>query len=180
MKGDGVGGNDGTGATNGMGATGGDGGLEPFRGAVLCTAVFAPDRTGFIRLVPQAELDPGDEIDAFEGAIEVAGGVSCATWENAVFAASFESPTITRYDVVDGQLVRGETVSFINFGVTSLAGLSEDVQVFSDTKAYFLDPATSQIVVWNPTAMETVEALPLTGFEPPPHSRSSTPKPMRS
>ena len=162
----GTGANGGAGATNGMGATGGDS-VTPFRGAVLCSAVFAPDRTGFIRLVSEAEIDAGGEIDAFEGAIEIAGGVSCATRDNAVFAASFESPTITRYDVVDGELVPGETVSFMNFGVTSLAGLSDDIQIFSDTKAYFFDPVFSQIIVWNPTAMETIEALPLTGFEPP-------------
>ena len=163
----GAGATNGGGATNGSGAAGGNGAVA-FTGAVLCTALFSPDGvTGFVRLVSDAELEAGGEIESFQGAIEIGGGVSCATRGNSVFAASFESPTMTRYDVVDGALVQGETVSFFNFGLSSLASLSSQIQVFSDTKAYYFDPGFTQIIVWNPATMETIEAIPLPGFEPP-------------
>ena len=83
-----------------------------------------------------------------------------------MFALSFESPTIPRYDEVDGELVQGETVSFANFGLTSLAS-SDQTQLLSDTKAYFLDVSSSQIIVWNPSAMETIGSIPLAIPSPP-------------
>lgn len=147
-----------------MGATGGDG-VELGEDAVLCSVIGSPTgATGFIRLVSEAEIQAGGEIDSTEGAIEIGGGVACGVWRNAVFAASFESPTMTRYDAIGGELVEGDTVSFERFGLSSLAG---QIEIFSGTKAYFFDPSFTQILVWNPTTMTTTEAIPLSGFEAP-------------
>ena len=166
-NGNGSGATNGGGATNGTGATGGNG-VAPMEDAVLCSIIGSPTgATGFIRLVSNAEIQAGGEIDSTEGAIEIGGGVACAVWKNAVFAANFESPTMTRYDVIEGELVEGDSVSFMQFGLSSLGSLADQIQVFSDTKAYFFDPSFRQIIVWNPTTMTTIEAIPLSGFEAP-------------
>ena len=68
----------GTGATNGGGAIGGNG-APPFSGAVLCTLVFGEASTGFVRLISDEELAAGEPIDSAAEAIEVGGGVACAT-----------------------------------------------------------------------------------------------------
>lgn len=139
-----------------------------FSGAVLCSLIFSPDGAqGYIRLVSDEELDSGAEIDATDGAVEFGGGAACAVWKRSVFGLSFEAPTITRYDEVDGALVPGETVSFAGFGITSLASTSSQTVIFSDTKAYYLDIASSQIVVWNPRAMETITSIELEVSSPP-------------
>ncbi|MEM7135160.1 MAG: hypothetical protein AAF500_01205 [Myxococcota bacterium] len=165
----GVGASGGTGASDGGGGAGGT--LSQSGGAALCSLTgfgLPGGPTGFVRVLSEAEIEAGGDIDATDNGIEVGGGVSCAVWRNSVYAASFQSPTITRYDLIEGELVEGDTVSFMNFGVVSLAGLSSQIQVFSDTKAYFFDPQFAQIVVWNPTTMTTVEAIQLTGFDAPP------------
>ena len=163
-------GNDGSNGTNGGGATGGNG-TAPFSGAVLCSIAATPEGSaGFMRLVPDGELEAaeeGEQIDALEGAIEFAGGVSCAVKDRSVFALNFESPTITRYDEVDGALVEGPTVSFANFGLTSLASSLPPLVFLSNAKAYYLDAASSQILIWNPEAMETIGSIPLTVADPP-------------
>ena len=164
-----------TGGSGGTGASGGNrgagGAVARSEGAALCSLTgfgLPSGPTGFVRVLSEAEIEAGGDIDATDNGIELGGGVSCAVWKNSVYAASFERPTITRYDVIEGDLVEGETVSFMNFGLMSLAGLSSQVQVFSDTKAYFFDPQFAQIIVWNPTTMTTVEAIQLTGFDAPP------------
>lgn len=152
---------------NGTGATGGNG-TAAFGGAALCSAVFGPDGfTGFVRLVSDEELEAGDEIDATERAIEVAGGVTCAVHGRSVFALSFENPIVTRYDEVDGVLVEVGRLSFANFGLASLFSEAGQTRIISETKAYHFDTAGSQIVVWNPQAMETIGTIPLTVAEPP-------------
>ena len=157
----------GTGATNGSGATGGNG-AALFSGAALCTVVFGPESvTGYVRLVSDEELDAGEPIDSTAGAIEVGGGVSCAVNDRSVFALNWESPTITRYDEVDGAFVEGPRVSFANFGLTSLASVAAQTQIVSETKAYFVDTSSAQLIVWNPRAMEAIESIPLEGFDPP-------------
>ena len=156
----------GSGATHGGGATGGNGDA-PFSGAVLCSLAFTPEgASGFIRLVSDIELESGEEIDSLEGAIEFPGGVGCAVQDRSVFALSVESPIVTRYDEVGGALVEGESVSFANLGVTSL-GAGPATVFISDTKAYYLDADSLQLVVWNPIAMETIGSIPLAVSDPP-------------
>lgn len=164
-----AGGTNGTGATNGGGAAGGNG-AAPFSGAALCTVVVLPDGAGFfVRLVSDAELEAAEEtgelVDSLEGAIEVGGGSACAVRGRSVFVNNFESPIITRFDEVDGALVERERVSFANLGLTSAA--TGALVIISDTKAYYLDGPTSQIVVWNPRDMAITGSIPLTVTDPP-------------
>ena len=169
----GSGGTNGAGASSGTGATGGNG-VAPFRGAVLCSLAQTPTGfPGFIRLVSEAELEAaeqtGEVVDSVEGAIEFAGGVSCAVRDHSVFAFDWENPTVTRFDEVEGMLVEGQSVSFANLGVTSLNSSGDERQVVfaSDTKAFFLDPIGRQVVIWNPNEMETIGSIPLTLSDSP-------------
>ena len=175
-NGNGTGATNGGGATNGMGATGGDGAVA-FSGAALCSIAATPGGgVGFVRLVPDEELEAaeqGEQIDSFEGAIEFPGGVVCAVQNRSVFALNFESPTITRYDEVDGALIEGERVSFANFGLSSLAGSRSNTVFVSDDKAYYLDGSTSQLIVWNPEEMVTIGAIRLGVSERPEALRQS-------
>ena len=156
-------GNDGSNAGGGMGG----GTVTPFSGAALCSNLFtAGGITGFIRLVSDQLLEAGDEIDSAADAIEIAGGTSCAVRNRSVFALRGESPIITRFDEVDGALVEGLSVSLASFGLSSLFVNPRASLIVSDTKAYFVDIFSSQVVVWNPSAMETVGSVPLTVTEP--------------
>ena len=51
-----------------------------------------------------------------------------------------ESPTITRYEVRDGALVPGASLSFPNLGVRAMG--AQAVLFVSDTKAYYLERAS--------------------------------------
>ena len=159
-------GTNGGGATNGSGATGGDT-TELFGGAILCTNFFVPGQgqTGLIRLVADEGLEPGAQIDTADGAIEFGGGLSCAARGRSVFALSWESPRITRYDEVDGALVEGPTVSFQRFGVNSLNVGPDGAVVVSDTRGYIVQPG--RLLVWNPSTMTTVGEIPLSAVELP-------------
>lgn len=70
-----------------------------------------------------------------------------------------ESPVITRYEVKDGELVAGDSLSLQPFGVTSLG--AQAVLFASDTKAYYKDAGQAQIIVWNPSTMEVDKTIPL-------------------
>ncbi|NVJ19677.1 MxcI [Myxococcus sp. AM011] len=72
---------------------------------------------------------------------------------------SGESPTITRYEVRDGTLVAGASLSFQNLGVSRLG--AQAVHFVSATKAYYKDDAQGQIIVWNPTEMAIERTLSL-------------------
>ena len=162
----GSGSSDTNGNGNGSGAAGGNG-AAPFSGAVLCANIFSADSTsGFIRLVSDEELETGEEIDGVQSAIEVGGGTDCAVQGRRVFSLNWESPTITRYDEANGALSRGPTVSLANFGLTSAIG-SHRTFFVSDTKAYFLDDDGFQIIVWNPSTMETIGSISLSVPEVP-------------
>ena len=126
-----------------------------------------------MRLVSDEELESGDEIDSLEGAIEFPSGVVCAVQGRRVFALSFEAPTITRFDEVDGALVEGPVLSFANFGLSSLAGSRSNTVFVSEDKAYYLDGSTSQLIVWNPEEMVTIGSVPLSVSEPPEGLRQS-------
>ncbi|WP_164014403.1 MxcI [Pyxidicoccus trucidator] len=70
-----------------------------------------------------------------------------------------EAPTITRYELKDGRLVAGSSISLAAQGVRAMG--AQAVLFISPTKAYYKDDAQAQIIVWNPTEMVIVKTLPL-------------------
>ncbi|NPC84786.1 MxcI, partial [Pyxidicoccus fallax] len=70
-----------------------------------------------------------------------------------------EAPTITRYELQEGKLVAGGSVSFQAEGVRALG--AQAVLFISPTKAYYKDDAQAQVIVWNPTEMVITKTIPL-------------------
>ncbi|RKG52052.1 MxcI [Corallococcus sp. AB011P] len=70
-----------------------------------------------------------------------------------------EAPTITRYEVRDGTLVAGQSISFQNLGVKRMG--AQAVHFVSETKAYYKDDAQGLVIVWNPAEMSIVKTLQL-------------------
>ncbi|HEY8946297.1 MAG TPA: hypothetical protein VIM73_18730, partial [Polyangiaceae bacterium] len=82
--------------------------------------------------------------------------------EGSLFVAEVESLTITKFSLEDEGLVQTGRLSFADYGLTDLGFWVNSF--VGPSKAYLLDRAT-QIIVWNPAAMEIVGTLPLPEFE---------------
>ncbi|MEM1416077.1 MAG: hypothetical protein AAGH15_14315 [Myxococcota bacterium] len=139
----------------------GDAGIDageepPVAGAALCSVVFGPDgTTGFVRFVPDDELNSGEVIDSAAGGFEF-GGVTCLVRGRNVYAHDWESATITRYEVErDGALVERDRVSLAGLGITSFSGGGDNLVIASDERAYFLSQS-GILAAWDPSTMSVV------------------------
>ncbi|AKF08730.1 hypothetical protein [Sandaracinus amylolyticus] len=85
------------------------------------------------------------------------------TGGGALYVGGTEGPTITRYDLSqDGTtLEEGDTVSFAGAGVTSIGEYQDQLQFVSETKAYYFDGRSAQMIVWNPSEMTVERAVDL-------------------
>jgi len=137
----------------GDGDTSGDGTLGRGRYA-LATTIFSPDgQTSLVTLVD----DPGAaaELDT-ERAIEVGGSASLFGSDGqSVFAlGSSEGPVVKRYEVTtEGALLEQQQMSLETTGISSAFKRPELVPFISSAKAYWLDDASAQAIVWNPDEM---------------------------
>ncbi|WP_224366829.1 hypothetical protein [Hyalangium versicolor] len=110
---------------------------------------------------PQSYLVVMDSVDqpqqlSLANAIELPGralGVGVPK-SGAIYVAGSESPTVTRYTLNSaGQLEKGSTVSFEGKGVASIGEYQGQFQFISETKAYYFDTRTAQLIIWNPKDM---------------------------
>jgi hypothetical protein len=127
---------------------------------VVSTTVFAAD-IGKGYLVPIDALTPNTTFD-LTNAIEVADNTGAASRPGTpyLYVGSSEEPTITRWELGDdGKLSKGPSVSFANLGLSS-ASVSSDL-FLSDEKAYMPDDDNHQVVIWNPSTMQVIGAIPL-------------------
>lgn len=99
-----------------------------------------------------ALLGLSDTIDASlidpENSIELGLDLSVQEHEGAFYTSAFNSPTVQRWDVVDGTVTPGPTISFANQGLAG--GFST---MGAPDSAFAVDPSTNQIVQWNPLDM---------------------------
>ncbi|MFP2924898.1 MxcI protein [Pyxidicoccus sp. 3LG] len=80
----------------------------------------------------------------------------------SLYVVSDESATVTRYSLNDeDRLEASGTVSFASLGVTELGEYQANFQFISETKAYYFDGATAQVVIWNPSTMTVTGNIPL-------------------
>lgn len=132
--------------------------------AITTQLLVADPVESYVVVTPQAEQTASLSLD---GAIKVSGralGVGIPK-SGSLYVVSDESATVTRYRLNSaGRLEPAGTVSFANQGVTSLGEYQANFQFVSETKAYFFDGATAQIVIWNPTEMTVTGTLPLPGL----------------
>jgi hypothetical protein len=118
---------------------------------------------------PQSYVVLTDTLDSsealkLENAIELPGralGFGIAK-SGSLFVGGNEGPTVTRYDLTsDGRLAKAGTVSFEGKGVASITEYQHQFQFVSETKAYYFDGRTAQVILWNPTEMSVTGSISL-------------------
>lgn len=110
-----------------------------------------------------------DKVDHTEplstaNAIEIPGRAlgSGLTKTGSLYVSSNEGATVTRYDLTSGgSLEKKATVSFEGRGVASIGEYQNQFQFISETKAYYFDGRTAQVIVWNPSEMTLTQAVPV-------------------
>jgi hypothetical protein len=103
------------------------------------------------------------EVD-LKQSIEVPGNPSVFTQLGAVFIGNPEDMTVTRYELGEkNALVEGRRLSLMGEGVTMLNGSL--FFVIDAKRAYYIDLDGRQIIVWDPTAMEITDTVPLLDLE---------------
>lgn len=123
--------------------------------------VSAPDGTSTSYLSLRDTLELG-RLDASD-ALELAGSPQLVAAQGALFVSNEERKTWTRYDVQDGRLVEGATLSFANEGM----GFLYMAEVVSPTRAFSWNEATLELVEWNPTTMTITRRHDLSGLQRP-------------
>ncbi|SEK54628.1 hypothetical protein SAMN05444354_101843 [Stigmatella aurantiaca] len=128
----------------------------------ITTQLLTADPTeSYVVVTPHAEQAATLSL---EGAIKVPGralGVGIPK-TGAVYVVTDESATVTRYTLTaNNTLEKAGTVDFAPRGVTSLGEYQANFQFVSETKAYFFDGLTAQVIIWNPTAMTVTGTIPL-------------------
>ncbi|MCY1003569.1 hypothetical protein OWM54_41140 [Myxococcus sp. MISCRS1] len=82
-----------------------------------------------------------------------------------LFVSHSEEAKVERFKITaKGKLESDGEVSFKGRGIDNIEEYQHQFQFISDTKAYFVDAHTAQIIVWNPTAMSVTSAIPLPGL----------------
>lgn len=76
-----------------------------------------------------------------------------------VLIGNAEDLTLTKYQVEDGALVAGDSLSLQAYGINALD--AQAVLFLSETKAYYKDRNQMQIIVLNPQAMEVEKTIKL-------------------
>lgn len=153
----------GTSGTDGTGATGGAGNADPL--FVVCGFILDPSGTNETLVYLTDTIGPDANLDPSTG---FPLGGSCVVRGEELFIASADSPTLTRYAISDAGIPE-ETgrFSFQPAGLGTISTRSARFQFISETKAYLLDPANQQVVVWNPRDMELTGSFDIPGLDPP-------------
>ena len=115
------------------------------------SATFVAPSSG----VPEGELD-------LSNALEVSGYAAFRAYGDGFYIANGETFTITRYDIVDDQLVpsplvlglRGTGISFIY-----------ELMILDDDTAFVVNEAQYEIIEWNPTTMELVDTYDISALK---------------
>jgi hypothetical protein len=133
---------------------------------VLSTTSFQPD--GETSLV--GRVDDLGVADAFDSAraIEVGGAAALFGADGrSVFAlGSSDGATLRRYELAaDGQLVQRGALSLQPYGISSAFKRPELVPMVSDSKAYWIDDGSLQVVIWNPAEMTVSGTFSLAAAE---------------
>ncbi|RKH33479.1 hypothetical protein [Corallococcus sicarius] len=101
---------------------------------------------------------------SLENATEIDGRAlgSGISKSGALFVSSSESAVVTRYNVTnDNKLEKAGEVSFASKGLSTIGEYQNQFQFVSDTKAYYFDGRTSQIIIWNPKEMALTNSISL-------------------
>lgn len=127
----------------------------------LSSLVFSAEETStYVELLDSLEPQSVELTDARE----LAGTADLWVDEGFVFVAASEERTVTKFAVEGRDLVERERVSFTAYGIDSLGFWLN--KLISPTKAYLLNGA-SEVIVWNPQAMEITTTIALPELDAP-------------
>jgi hypothetical protein len=141
-----------SGTSGAAGDSGGSGSAEDY--LVVVTERESPEVNLQYLHVLEDWPDSG-ELD-YDTAVELGEFVNVYAMGPAVFVHQPDKASVRKLVVKsDGTVTEDVTVSFANYGVT---GFSGDMVYVSSTRAYFVNEAAAQIVVWDPSAMEVLGA----------------------
>ena len=136
---------------------------------VTATRVFTgDDSSGYLTTFTSPEA--GQHVD-LSHAIEMNDAWVFGKADPYFYTATLFEPTIRRWELsANGEIVPGPTLSFANQGVSGTYTASS-TPIFSKTKSYFVDSASQQVVIWNPSDMSFVGTIaldvePQSGFTP--------------
>jgi hypothetical protein len=122
---------------------------------VLGTMVFGPEgTTSYVSLLDALEPGPVDLAQARE----FSGLADVWVHEGAVYVAQTETLTITRFVLQDGALVEQQTVSFADYGLTSLGFW---LNTFATPSRAYLSSGPGELIAWDPQRMEIVGTVAL-------------------
>ncbi|MEM9727279.1 MAG: hypothetical protein AAF997_01755 [Myxococcota bacterium] len=134
---------------------------DPFY--VLCGTLPTPDG-GSTYAAIEPEISSDIDIDVAQ-TLEIPGFGAClpgAGGTGTIFTASGAGPIFSKWNVrADGSFEEAGRVSFANLGVQSTRTAISGTHFISETKAYFLDSDSQQLIVWNPDALEIVGTISL-------------------
>ncbi|MEM9066920.1 MAG: hypothetical protein AAGE52_00400 [Myxococcota bacterium] len=127
---------------------------------LVVNRVRTPDsRAIFLNVLPDLEprtIEPGN-------GLEVGGSSRATVYDGKVYAFESETGEVARYRVTEGlELVEDGRFSMTGLGITRFR---TQFIFLSPTRAYYVDIAGRQVVVFNPTAMEIVSTFPAVEFE---------------
>lgn len=126
---------------------------------VTATRVFTADSSSGY-LTTFSSLEAGTQVD-LSHAIELEDAWVFGKADPYLYTATIFSPTIKRWEVSkNGELVEGPTLSFANAGVEGTF-VAASTPLYSKDKSYFIDSASQQIVIWNPSDMSFIGTIPL-------------------
>jgi hypothetical protein len=119
------------------------------------------DSTSYVILTDK--LDQTEPL-SIANATQVAGRAlgSGIPKSRALFVSSSAGAVVTRYDITnDNTLRKAGEVSFAGKGLSTIGEYQNQFQFVSETKAYYFDGRTAQIIVWNPKDMTLTNSISL-------------------
>jgi len=92
-------------------------------------------------------------------AFELGEFVNVRAYGDAVFVHQPNDASVTKYAIAEDRTIGvDQRISFALYGV---AGYDAEVIWASDDRAYLVDEASAQIIVWNPTEMTITSVVPI-------------------
>jgi len=139
--------------------------LASGRHAIVTTIFQADGQTSLLGVVDDPTLPAVFDVAR---AAEVGGSAALFGRDGrSVFAlGSSDSATLTRYELSEaGALQARAALSLQPYGIGSAFKRPELVPFVSDTKAYWIDDVSGQVVVWNPTEMTVTGSFSIAAAE---------------
>jgi hypothetical protein len=131
-------------------------------------------------IVARDEISAGT-LSLDDGVVVPGRAIAASSGEDGyVFVGSGDGPSVTRYEVNSkNELVKGPVVSFEGKGVASIGEYQTQFQFISETKAYYFDAKSAQVVVFNPQKMTVTSSIDLKELSSPSHIVAFSSAPTR-